>query len=188
MLLTRRSLLTGTLATAALGAGTPATSARARIAYLKPYISPQLRMRNAHTGDRLSTRFWTGHDFDPVQVRRVDWFMRDWREQLIQRMDRDLFWGLAAISDYARRRGVEPEILVLSGFRCRKTNDMLRATGHGAVPNSRHLKGQAVDLVIPGLPVEETFDFCMTLELGGVGHYPGNFIHIDTGPVRSWTG
>lgn len=190
MRLNRRSLLLqGAAAALSMTAAGPAMAVGpSRLATLKPIITPELRMINANTGDRMSTTFAREGRMDEAQVRRVDWFMRDWREQMILPMDPELLWGLAAISEAAQRDGHSGEIRFLSGFRSKKTNDMLRRQGYAASRNSKHLTAEAVDFSLPGIPVEDIYAYAKWLQIGGVGHYPGRFVHMDTGRRRTWIG
>ena len=189
MMLTRRHLFLG-----ALGAGAfPALPAAVeggmpRIDRLKPVITPELRLHNANTDERMSTVFWRDGRFEEHELRRIDWFMRDWREAKARPVDRNLLWGLAAVREAAMRDGHHGELRFLSGFRSRKTNDLLRRMGRDAARDSLHIRARAVDFSVPGMPVELVSHYARWLEMGGVGHYPGRFVHIDTGEIRHWTG
>jgi uncharacterized protein YcbK (DUF882 family) len=64
---------------------------------------------------------------------------------------------------------------------------MLRSTTPGVAEDSFHLRGQAIDLFIPGFDLRSMRDAALDLQAGGVGYYPrSNFIHVDTGPIRHW--
>ena len=70
-----------------------------------------------------------------------------------------------------------------SGYRNPNTN----ARTEGAAKNSMHMRGRAVDIIIPDLPVSYLGKLAQHYAAGGVGFYPDRgFIHIDTGNVRSW--
>ena len=76
----------------------------------------------------------------------------------------------------------EPMVL-LSGYRSPTTNNSLR----GAVRNSLHLKGWAMDITQPGRSVNRLHSAAMSLNAGGVGKYTHeSFVHIDCGTKRSW--
>ncbi|HYN61457.1 MAG TPA: DUF882 domain-containing protein, partial [Rubrivivax sp.] len=68
------------------------------------------------------------------------------------------------------------------------TNTQLRQTrGGGVARNSLHMEGRAIDVRLPGVPLAELRDAAQALRVGGVGYYPDSqFVHIDTGRVRSW--
>ena len=49
------------------------------------------------------------------------------------------------------------------------------------------MEGKAIDVRLPGVPLAELRDAAKSLAAGGVGYYPSEqFVHIDTGRVRSW--
>lgn len=73
-------------------------------------------------------------------------------------------------------------ILVLSGYRCGHHNREV-----GGVDHSRHLTGQAADIVIAEMTVLEMASIAPRVKKfreGGMGIYPSRgFIHVD---VRGW--
>ncbi len=155
---------------------------------LVPAIRPELRLFNANTNERMSTRFFGPTGYDSVEIRRINWFMRDWRESEVRQIDVRLLWALAAIRQAAMKDGHDGEVRFLSGYRSRKTNDLLRRLGYGAAEDSLHISARANDFSLPGVPVSAVAQYADWLEVGGVGHYPGSFVHIDSGERRTWTG
>lgn len=145
-------------------------------------IEPVLKMRNGASGETVSARFHDGSQYDRRAVEALNRFMRDFREDRAAQMDARLFWALAAISQAARLAGANSRIGFLSGYRTGKTNRALV----GAARNSLHLQGRAVDFLIPGVPVERLAAYAEWLQIGGVGHYRGRFVHVDSGPLRRW--
>jgi uncharacterized protein YcbK (DUF882 family) len=76
---------------------------------------------------------------------------------------------------------------IISGYRSPKTNAMLRGRSSGVAKKSYHMKGQAIDLRLPGVSTARLRDIAKSLQAGGVGYYAGSdFVHIDTGRVRYW--
>ena len=66
---------------------------------------------------------------------------------------------------------------------------MLRQYYSGVAEHSLHIEGKAVDIYTPGRDMAVVRRAAIELQHGGVGYYPGsNFVHIDTGPVRTWLG
>ena len=54
---------------------------------------------------------------------------------------------------------------------------------------SLHMKGQAIDLFVPGRLLRDVRAAALSLKMGGVGYYPdAEFVHIDSGRVRQWVG
>lgn len=145
-------------------------------------IDPVLEMRNGASGETISVRFHDGSQYDRRAVHALNRFMRDFREDRAAAMDARLFWALAAISQAARLAGANSRIGFLSGYRTSKTNRALA----GAALNSLHLEGRAVDFFVPSVPVERLAAYAVWLQIGGVGHYRGRFVHVDSGPLRRW--
>ena len=80
-------------------------------------------------------------------------------------------------------------IEIVCGYRSPATNESLRKHSSGVAEKSLHLKGQAVDLRVKGRALKDVHDAALKLGLGGVGYYPkSDFVHVDTGRVRRWTG
>jgi uncharacterized protein YcbK (DUF882 family) len=51
------------------------------------------------------------------------------------------------------------------------------------------MEGKAIDVRLEGLPLERLRDVALARAAGGVGYYPGSdFVHLDVGRVRSWSG
>jgi uncharacterized protein YcbK (DUF882 family) len=49
------------------------------------------------------------------------------------------------------------------------------------------MDGKAMDIRLVGVDTVRLRDAALALGIGGVGYYPdSDFVHIDTGPVRSW--
>jgi uncharacterized protein YcbK (DUF882 family) len=69
---------------------------------------------------------------------------------------------------------------------------MLRVRGGthtGVASKSLHMVGKAIDIRVPGVPLEELHKAAISLKKGGVGIYPSsNFVHVDVGRVRYWAG
>jgi len=192
----RQLLITGSAALLTSSIGLPAFAldgpdpARpsSRLDQLVPAIRPELRMFNANTNERMSSRFFGPTGYDPFEIRRINWFMRDWRQAEARQIDVRLLWALAAIRQAAMRDGHDGEIRFLSGYRSQQTNDLLRRQGRGAAKDSLHISARANDFSLPGVPIADVVKYAQWLEVGGVGHYPGSFIHIDSGDLRSWLG
>jgi len=151
-------------------------------------INPELDIVNSHTDERVHVHFHgvTGYDVDAV--RRLNHIMRDWRENSVQMIDLRLYWALAALRQAAMQEGHSGKITWLSGYRSEKTNDLLRRRGFNAARESFHLRARAVDFTMENVNTTALANYAEWLEIGGVGHYRGRFIHIDSGRARRWRG
>lgn len=74
-------------------------------------------------------------------------------------------------------------ITVTSGYRCPAHNKAI-----GGAKQSRHMQGQAADLVVPGLTPAQVAAAADQVGLGGIGVYKSGFTHVDIGPKRRWNG
>jgi uncharacterized protein YcbK (DUF882 family) len=160
-----------------------------RLDSLVPTTDPYLDIRNGNTGERVALRFADNGDYNPDAMRRLRWIFRDWRQNKAPDIDPRLYWALAAISGSARADGQSGQITLLSGYRTKRTNNMLRKRGTGAASNSYHLRRRAADIRLDGVEPGQVADYAEWLQIGGVGRYPNDgFTHVDSGPTRTWNG
>lgn len=161
-----------------LGASLLPATATAIVSTPKPM---SLRLRNINTGDVVNAQH-SGGRFTSASINQMNYLMRDRRENKIRQIDSNLYYKLIQLQ--ARLGMRNSEILVLSGYRTPKTNRAI-----GGASNSYHIQGKAVDFYIPGVSLAKVRQAAISLNNGGVGYYPrSNFVHVDTGPVRSWRG
>ncbi|HEV2879424.1 MAG TPA: DUF882 domain-containing protein [Candidatus Eremiobacteraceae bacterium] len=93
--------------------------------------------------------------------------------------------ALWAVQRYLVRDGIGEPIIVHSGYRTPQTNARIE----GAARLSLHMWGKAVDFHVPGVPLADLAGICEACPIsGGVGYYPEGWVHMDTGPKRSWEG
>ena len=79
--------------------------------------------------------------------------------------------------------------MLLSGYRTKATNALLRETTPGVARKSMHIDGKAADLRLKSRSVAQMYKAAASCQAGGVGKYSSsNFVHMDCGPVRSWGG
>ena len=145
-----------------------------------------LSFHHMHTEEDITITFKRNGRYDEAALKKLDWFMRDWRREESTHMDPhlfDLLWEA-----YREVDGSEP-IQVVCGYRSPETNAMLRARSTGVAQFSQHTQGQAMDFYIPGVPLEKIRVVGLRLQRGGVGFYPTSgspFVHMDTGTIRHW--
>jgi len=148
-------------------------------------IGHEVSIRNAHTGERYQGVYRIGSYYVPAAFREINRVLRDHRTGDIHPIDPELIDTLARIQRDCR---CGEAIEVLSGYRSPKTNNMLRRNSSGVARKSYHMKGKAADIRVPGSSTGRVRDSARALRVGGVGYYPNSgFVHVDTGPVRSWS-
>ncbi len=164
----------------------PPTRADTRLDHVFPQVDSYLKIRNAHTDERVSLRFMKDGRENRRAIRKLDWVFRDWRQDEAPDIDRRIYWGLAALSTFARQNGHSGEITLLSGFRTPHTTRLLQRQSIGAVTKSYHTRRRAADIRFDGIPPQKVADMAEWIQVGGVGRYGASFTHIDTGPIRTW--
>jgi uncharacterized protein YcbK (DUF882 family) len=93
--------------------------------------------------------------------------------------------ALWSVQSFLRRAGIAAPIMVHSGYRTPQTNAQIE----GAARLSYHMWGKAVDFHVPGVELGELAGICEACPIsGGVGYYPDGWVHMDTGPKRTWVG
>jgi uncharacterized protein YcbK (DUF882 family) len=147
-----------------------------------------LSFHHVHTGEDITITFKRNGRYDDAALKKLDWFMRDWRKEKSTRMDPHLF---DLLWETYREVGATQSIDVVCGYRSPETNSMLRnrSRSSGVAQNSNHITGQAMDFFIPGVPLEKIRAVGLRLQRGGVGFYPTSgspFVHLDTGTIRHW--
>lgn len=139
--------------------------------------------KQAHTGEEFSGTYRVGDKYLPDAFKRISYILRDHRTGEAFPMDPHV---LDIMSMLQNRVGGK-KFTVLSGYRSPKTNNMLRSSSKGVAKNSYHMYGQALDLRVSGASCSRMCSLAKNLKAGGVGYYPrSNFVHVDTGPIRTW--
>jgi uncharacterized protein YcbK (DUF882 family) len=112
--------------------------------------------------------------------------MRDHRTGETKSIDPRLLDLLYAVK---KRLGATQPFHIISGYRSPKTNAILRKNAGGVARKSLHIEGKAVDIRLPDAELSALRKVTMDLRGGGVGYYPkSDFIHVDLGLLRYWTG
>lgn len=141
---------------------------------------------NTHTGEDLAVDYFRGGEWCEESLAALDHLLRDHRSGDVARMDRRLF---DLLHDLAVTVGREPRYEVISGYRSPQTNAMLNSRSNGVAKKSLHVQGRAIDVRLPGLRTDRLREIALAAQQGGVGYYRrSDFVHLDTGRVRSWAG
>jgi len=144
-----------------------------------------LRLYHTHTGEHIDIVFKRGDTFLREAEAQLDHFLRDHRTGEVKHYDPHLFDILSELTEAVGHPGAEIEIIC--GYRSSWSNEFLRSRSPGVARNSLHMQAHAIDIRIPGVTTEALRDAALALRQGGVGYYPrSQFVHVDTGRVRSW--
>ncbi|MGA9816271.1 MAG: DUF882 domain-containing protein, partial [Pseudolabrys sp.] len=94
-----------------------------------------LSFHHLHTGEDITITFKRNGRYDDAALKKLDWFMRDWRKEKSTRMDPHLF---DLLWEAYREVGATQPIDVVCGFRSPETNSMLRRRSNGVAQFSQH--------------------------------------------------
>ena len=145
--------------------------------------SKSLNIYHQATGESFNGVFFVNGRYLHEQMAQLSYLMRDHSGQVMQ-MDPDLFDLLANMQGLMPASG---PIELVSGFRTPESNRAARRTSRRVARNSLHMQGKAADIIIPGYSVRQMRSAAISLQAGGVGTYRrARFVHVDTGPVRTW--
>ena len=139
---------------------------------------------HTHTGERLSAVYFREGNYDQAGLLSIANTLRDFRTGEVHTIDPallDVLFELQVRADHTQ------PYQIISAYRSPKTNDGLRAKSHGVAERSLHLQGQAIDIRVSGVATKKLRDLALAMKSGGVGYYrSSDFLHVDTGRVRSW--
>jgi uncharacterized protein YcbK (DUF882 family) len=144
-----------------------------------------LTLRHLHTDEKIRIAYRIGDQYQRDALQKLNRFLRDHRSGQSTAMDPKLF---DLLYDLQRRAGNhDAEFEVFSAYRSPRTNALLRRTSRRVAKRSLHMKGQAIDVRLEGCALRKVRDTAISMGRGGVGFYPrSSFVHVDTGPVRTW--
>ncbi len=178
----RRVLKAGALLAGASAVAVWAPRARAQ----ESPLVKRLALRNLHTPESIELEFFRGDAYIPSALAAAQVFLRDYRNGEQHPIDPPLFDYLYEV---ARRLGVDPVFGVISGYRSPQTNERLRERSNGVARHSLHLEGRAIDVRLEGVDCADLASGALALSRGGVGYYRrSDFVHLDTGALRTWRG
>ena len=143
-----------------------------------------VRLYETHRQETLTAEYWRDGWYNPDVLAQLSHFVRDWRTDETTDVDPGLLDILFALQ---RSFGADEPLHIVCGYRSPTTNAQLRRRNRRVARNSYHITGQACDIRLPGKGTGALREQAVALEAGGVGYYPrSGFIHVDTGPVRTW--
>jgi len=147
----------------------------------------RLSLHNINNNERLTVTYRNELGvYDSGALQALNWALRCHSTNETTSMDLRVIEHLHRL-DLALGGG--NEIQIISGYRSPSYNNMLRAASKGVAKHSLHTKGKAIDLAIAGVALDTIRRTAKGFAAGGVGYYPkGGFVHIDSGPYRTWRG
>jgi uncharacterized protein YcbK (DUF882 family) len=155
----------------------------------------KLNLYNMHTGEFFNEPYWVEGRYLPESLKAINVLFRDHRTQEVNPIKLglvDLLYKLQHLLYDTKRLSKRNAFNLVSGFRSRSTNQLLRRRSQKVASRSLHMEGAAVDLQFRGLSLGYAHKAVCALKAGGVGYYPGRrdrFIHMDVREqVVKWVG
>jgi len=153
----------------------------------EPVLEYRLRLYHTHTRERLEIVYRRGDSYSEQALNTLDNFFRDHRTGDVHHFDPRLFDLLHDLT--ASILDANGEIDIICGYRTPWSNEYLRhRSAHtGVAEHSLHMRAEAIDIRLPGIPTAVVRDAALKLHRGGVGYYQASdFVHVDVGRVRRW--
>lgn len=141
-----------------------------------------IKIYNTHTHEFETIKYKEGEKYLRLGVEEINKILRC----RLTGETTNISLKLIELADHLEDHFGAKDVEVISGYRSPKLNHVLRLKSRHVASHSLHMKGLAMDIKLPGVPLKKIRDYTKTLKVGGVGYYPGKFIHIDVGPVRYW--
>jgi uncharacterized protein YcbK (DUF882 family) len=146
----------------------------------------RLTFKNLHTPEELEVLYRRGDQYLPEALAQIEVILRDYRTGDRHPMDPHL---LDILYEVAQSIQVDPVFTVISGYRSPQTNAMLHERSAGVASHSLHMEGRAIDVRLSHVNCADLADKALAMQRGGVGYYrQSDFVHLDTGRVRTWRG
>ena len=154
---------------------------------LKALKARTLSLACAYTGEHLKNEtYWAEGHYVPEALARISHALRDDLTGEVHAIDPkvlDVLHKIGTLLD------TDCRFEIFSGYRSAKTNAALHRIDPQVAVQSLHMRGQAIDLFLPGRSLRDVRATALSLKMGGVGYYPdAGFVHIDSGRVRQWVG
>ena len=149
-----------------------------------PRDERRLAFLHTRTGARLDVVFGADGRYLPEGLARIDDLLKDDLTGERHPIDPGLLDLLHDLTLLTRTRA---PYSVISAYRSPQTNAMLHARSSGVASGSLHMQGKAIDIRLSDVRTSILRDAALERRGGGVGYYLGSdFVHVDTGRVRSW--
>ena len=143
-----------------------------------------IALTNINTGDKLKLTYFEHGRYIEDALKEINFLFRDFRSGDIHQVDPLLIDQLYHVKQMLE---VDRAFEVICGYRSPNTNASLHRQNHRVAEHSLHMEGRAIDIRVSGLDTRYLRIAAMAIRSGGVGYYPReNFVHLDTGDIRTW--
>jgi uncharacterized protein YcbK (DUF882 family) len=148
-------------------------------------VAKRVWLHNVNTGETFNDVYWQNGQYVGAGLRRLNVLLRDHRSGAVTNVDPRLFDILSQLHRTLRLREA---LQVISAYRSPETNFQLYMQSSGVAESSFHTRGMAVDIMTQSRSSGQMTRAARAMRIGGVGNYRGSrYIHVDSGPFRTWT-
>ncbi len=145
-----------------------------------------LAFHNPNTGDKLKLAYFAQGHYIKDALHEINHLFRDYHNGSVHPIDLAL---LDQLHDLKNKLEIRKPFHVVSAYRSPETNADMRRHSDGVAKNSLHMEGRAIDIRVEGFDTRVIRNAALAMQRGGVGYYGhSNFVHLDTGSVRTWVG
>lgn len=139
---------------------------------------------NVHTGESWNGVYWREGKIDDAASKAIARILRDHRSGALARVNVPL---LDALWRVGNRLDTDEPWRILSAYRTARSQKQIRREEKTAARRSMHVQGRAVDVTMSGRSAKSIAAAARREKIGGIGDYGRRgFVHIDTGPYRTW--
>lgn len=143
-----------------------------------------LRLRNLHLGEYLASTSCSDDQANELEMAALSELLRDHLGGDIHAINIGVFDVLCrlqrVVSDSATYE-------VISHYRSPATNAKLNSRSKSVAKRSLLIQGRAIDARLPRTKKRDLKEAAIELRAAGVGYYArSEFVHLDTGPFRTW--
>lgn len=143
------------------------------------------KSKGSKSSDKVAVEYYKNGGIHTPGYETACHLLRDVEQNEAVMVDLKLLDLICATQAWLKFYGYGGPIIVTSGYRSKRTNSNIE----GAAKNSMHLHAKAIDFTIPGFSPVDLARIATKFKAGGVGIYSArNFVHLDTGRVRTWRG
>jgi uncharacterized protein YcbK (DUF882 family) len=180
-LVPRRAALAGIGAVVAALAMMPVTVEAAPV---RLPATRDLSFVNVNTGESWNGVYWRNGKLDDAAGKALARVLRDHRTGTLARINVPL---LDALWRVGNRLDADEPWRVLSAYRTPRSQNQIRRVEKTAARSSMHVQGRAVDVTMIGRSPGAIAAVARKEKIGGIGSYARRgFVHLDTGPYRTW--
>lgn len=174
-------------ALAGIGAAFAALTLAPSIAEAAPVRLPATRglsFVNVNTNESWNGVYWRDGKIDPAASKAIARILRDHRTGAHARVNVPL---LDALWRVGNRLDADEPWRILSAYRTARSQNQIRRVEKTAARHSMHTEGRAVDVTMFGRSPNAIATVARREKIGGIGNYgKRGFVHLDTGPYRTW--